>query len=168
MSHDFATPADFLVCGLNLPPLVTEPQPVPTGTECAITGQPITSGYPVAEMVTEATAEFLDCFRGGVHEACQQVAEWMWARPGCPSVYHIPEEWWITPIGNLVLRGLLWSEGDELITVSQAAEMAGLTVSAVSQWIVRGKVTAYRDLSEPNTQRQTRVKRSDVEKMRKV
>ncbi len=62
----YNTPADLLVRGLALPPLPQEPQTVLAGTCCAITGQPITAGYPVADMVTGATAEFLDCFRGGV------------------------------------------------------------------------------------------------------
>lgn len=105
--------------------------------------------------------------RGETHEACQQVAEWMWARPGMPGAYHIPDEWWITPLGNLVWRALLWSEGDELLTVTQAAELAGVSVSAVSQWLMRGKLTTYRDLSEANPQRQTRVRRSEIEKLRK-
>lgn len=63
---EFVTPAEFLVRGLQLPALGIEPHEVPPGTVCAITGQPITAGYRVAEMVTDATAEFLDCFRGGV------------------------------------------------------------------------------------------------------
>ncbi len=62
----YSTPADLLARGLALPPLPQKPHPVPDRTCCAITGQPISVGYPVAEMVTEATAEFLDCFRGGV------------------------------------------------------------------------------------------------------
>lgn len=59
----YLTPADLLAEGLALPALATPPQPVPERTCCAITGQPITQGYPVADMVTGATAEFLDCFR---------------------------------------------------------------------------------------------------------
>ena len=66
MRSEFATPAEFLARGLGLAALATPAQAVPAGTECAITGEPIEVGYPVAEMVTEATAEFLDCFRGGV------------------------------------------------------------------------------------------------------
>lgn len=62
----YSTPAELLARGLRLAPLPNPPQPVPSGTCCAITGQPISAGYPVTEMVTEATAEFLDCFRGGV------------------------------------------------------------------------------------------------------
>jgi hypothetical protein len=64
---DFATPADFLAVGLDLPLPPTPAVDVPPGVCCAITGQPIGHGYPVADMVTDATAEFLDCFRGGVH-----------------------------------------------------------------------------------------------------
>lgn len=62
----FLTPADLLARGLALPALERPPQPTPPGVTCAITGQPISEGYPVREMVTGATAEFLDCFRGGV------------------------------------------------------------------------------------------------------
>lgn len=60
------TPADYLVRGLQLAPLDTPPEVVPEGAHCVITGQPIGQGYPVANMVTGATNEFLDCFRGGV------------------------------------------------------------------------------------------------------
>lgn len=66
MNH-YATPADFLAQGLNLPLPPTPPVDLPPDTHCAITGQPIERGYPVADMTTGATAEFLDCFRGGVH-----------------------------------------------------------------------------------------------------
>jgi len=63
---DYLTPADLIANGLHLPALPRPPVELPAGTECAITGKPITHGYPVADMVSGATAEFLDCFRGGV------------------------------------------------------------------------------------------------------
>lgn len=66
MIQDFMTPADFLARGLCLGPLDLAAVAVPAGTHCAITGQPIEAGYRVADMVGDATAEFLDCFRGGV------------------------------------------------------------------------------------------------------
>lgn len=63
----YYTPADLLAEGMALP-AVSEPAfDLPPGTECSITGQPISRGYRVSDMVTPATAEFLDCFRGGVH-----------------------------------------------------------------------------------------------------
>lgn len=64
---EFLTPADLLAEGLRLPMPKWEPEPVPAGTHCAITGQPITEGYRVQDMSTGATAEFLDCFRGGLN-----------------------------------------------------------------------------------------------------
>lgn len=62
-----ATAADFLATGLRLGPVDSAPQPVPPGTVCAISGAPLTEGYPVAAMVTDATSEFLEQFRGGIH-----------------------------------------------------------------------------------------------------
>ena len=64
---EFLTPADLLCRYLQLPPLPDPPRPVPPGTVCAITGQPITEGYTVIDVTTEATTEFLDCFRDSVN-----------------------------------------------------------------------------------------------------
>lgn len=66
MPMEYPTPADLLAQGLRLPPVAEPAYPLPPGTTCSITGQPIDRGYRVADMVTDATAEFLDCFRGGV------------------------------------------------------------------------------------------------------
>ncbi len=70
----YPTPADFLANGLNLAPLPQAPTPLTEGTCCAITGQPIREGYSVRDMVGDATAEFLDCFRGGVHGYVSEAA----------------------------------------------------------------------------------------------
>jgi len=85
-----------------------------------------------------------------------------------PTNYHIPSEWWETPIGALTLRALIWAEGDVLITLSEAAEITGRTLSNLSQLLTRGKLTQYRDQAEPNPQKQTRVRRSEVEGLRKL
>ena len=58
------TVPDLLVRGLDLPPLDIPPVPVPPGTRCAMTGVDISSGYPILSLVSDATAEFLDTFRG--------------------------------------------------------------------------------------------------------
>lgn len=64
----YPTPADLIAEGLGLSLSDgLQAEEVPAGTTCAITGQPIARGFRVADMVTDATAEFLDCFRGGVH-----------------------------------------------------------------------------------------------------
>lgn len=64
---ELLTTADLLVAGLQLPPLDESPHPTPPGTCCALTGQPISVGYPRSAMTTDATNEFLDHFRGDVH-----------------------------------------------------------------------------------------------------
>lgn len=65
--REHLTPPDLLVRGLGLGPLPNPPVEVPGGACCAVTGKLITRGYPVADMTTEATAEFLDFFRGGMN-----------------------------------------------------------------------------------------------------
>ncbi len=62
----YLTPADLLARGLELPPLPEPPTPVPPGTVCGVTGQPISAGYPVRDVITSATAEFLDAFRNNL------------------------------------------------------------------------------------------------------
>lgn len=64
---NYPTPADLLVEALRLPPLSTPPEKIPGGGWCAITGQPITCGYRVSDVTTDATSEFLDTFHGDVH-----------------------------------------------------------------------------------------------------
>jgi len=64
---DFLTPADLLAEGLKLPLPDWSPDDVPEGSCCSITGQPIRQGYKVADITSDATGEFLDCFRGGLN-----------------------------------------------------------------------------------------------------
>jgi len=99
--------------------------------------------------------------------AVQELCEWMFARPGLPSAYHIPEDWWASPMGNLALRAHLWAGGDELITLSQAVEISGKSVSSLSQMISRRKIAGYPDPNEPNPQRRTRVLRREIEALKK-
>lgn len=58
------TVADLLAAGIGLPPVAEPAHDLPPGSSCAITGQAITRGYRVADMVTDATSEFLDTFGG--------------------------------------------------------------------------------------------------------
>jgi hypothetical protein len=51
-----------LVRGLDLPCL--DQPPVPVLTRCAMTGEGIAFGYLIADLVSDATAEYLDTFRG--------------------------------------------------------------------------------------------------------
>jgi methylthioribose-1-phosphate isomerase len=68
-----------------------------------------------------------------VRDVCQQLAEYLFAAPGTSYTYHIPDEFSETPIGALWWRALLWCEGDELITIAEAARLAGVTEAAIGQ-----------------------------------
>lgn len=69
--------AALLARGLGLPDPDRAPEAVPPGTRCAIGGEPLLvrdadgsvrwEGYPVRDLVTGATAEFLDTYRGEMH-----------------------------------------------------------------------------------------------------
>jgi len=57
--------ADYLVFGMKIAPLKSLPTPVSDGTHCAITGVPISFGYPAHDIVPDAAGEFLDLLPGG-------------------------------------------------------------------------------------------------------
>lgn len=51
----------FLCNALN-PPELPDP-PIPVDTRCAMTGRPINSGYPVSDLVTDATSQPHEIFK---------------------------------------------------------------------------------------------------------
>lgn len=51
---------------------------------------------------------------------------------------------------------------DDLITITEAAELANVTTQAISGRIARGSLTGYRDPDEPNPTRARRVSREQV------
>ncbi len=66
--------ADLLAAAYPLPDLTLTSVDVPPRTRCAISGQPLTRGVPVAGITTSATTEFLDQFRGGLHGYVSEAA----------------------------------------------------------------------------------------------
>lgn len=100
---------------------------------------------------------------GEMYEICQSMAEWLFSIPGT-SAYTIPAEWYETPMGALWGMAFAKVQGDELITITQAAEIAGVSMQAIAQRIDRGTLTGYTDPSAPNPQKSRRlVRRSDVQ-----
>lgn len=99
-----------------------------------------------------------------VYEICQGVVEWLFAIPGS-NAYAIPDTFADTPFGALWAAALVRAQGDELITMTAAAELAGVTVQAINGRIARGTLRAYIDPFAANPQRERRlVKRGDVTK----
>lgn len=97
-----------------------------------------------------------------MYEICQSMAEWMFSIPGM-SRYDIPAIWYDSPMGALWAAAFVQVQGDELITIAEAAKIAGVTMQAISQRIAAGKLRAYIDPSAPNPQQGRRlVCRSEV------
>jgi len=97
-----------------------------------------------------------------VRDICQQLAEWLFAAPGGSYSYEIPDSFADTAIGGLWWKALLWCEGDELVTIAEAARLAGVSVQAISQRIDRGDLRAYTDPTARERQGRRLVRRSDI------
>jgi len=112
----------------------------------------------IAIIARYAAGEELD--RMIVADSIQSVMERLFA---IGTFYEIPRSFWETPFGWMALHAQLRVQGDELMTISEAAEVAGKSVKYISDLARRGKLTVYKDPSEPNPRRATRVLRSEVE-----
>lgn len=104
--------------------------------------------------------------RDEVYDAVQGLLERLFSIPAMAS-YTIPREFWMTEIGWLVLRALVWAQGDELITISQAVDITGKRHDWFTHAVQRGRLTAYPDPTEPNPTHRTRLMRSEVESLKK-
>lgn len=79
-----------------------------------------------------------------------------------PVAHRTPDEFHNAPIGYLVLQARLWADQDQLISIKDAAELSGLSLSSLSQRISRGQMKYYRDPFEPNPQRARRIRLTDL------
>jgi hypothetical protein len=80
-----------------------------------------------------------------------------------PITHRTPEEFWNTPVGYCVLQARLWAEQDRLISLKEASELSGLSLSSLSQRLSRGQIQFYRDPHEPNPQRARRLRLNNLE-----
>lgn len=117
-----------------------------------------------SEIARAAAGDTENLDQATVYEGIQGLVEKLFAIPG-ETAYTIPHEFWLTPFGAMTLQAFVWSQGDELLTVSQAAEISGRSIQDLSNRIKRGKLTAYADPSEPNPVRRTRVLRREIESL---
>lgn len=99
---------------------------------------------------------------GEIHEVCQGMAESLFAIPG-HNAYQIPSQWAETEMGALWWAALIRAQGDELVTIAEAARIAGVSVQAISQRIDRGTLEAFVDpFSTGERQGRRLVRRSDI------
>lgn len=104
--------------------------------------------------------------RGEVYDCVQGLLERLFSVPNLTE-YMVPQSFWESEFGAMVALGLVWASGDQLITMTEAADMSGKSVSSLSQLVDRGRLHAYPDMSEPNPQKRTRVLRSEIEALSK-
>jgi len=66
------------------------------------------------------------------------------------------------------LNARLWAEKDLLISVSQAADISGLSLSTLSQRVSRGTVEGFEDPFEPNPRRSRRIRHSTALQLKEL
>ncbi len=94
-----------------------------------------------------------------VQEDCEAVEAWLNQGP----VFHkTPDAFWTRPVGYMILRARVWANKDQLITLSAAAEISGMSLSVLSQRMTRGQLPGYRDPSIKNPKHARRVRLSDL------
>ena len=92
-------------------------------------------------------------------EDCEAVEAWL--NQG-PFVHKTPEAFWTSPVGFMILRAKVWANQDQLITLSTAAEISGMSLSVLSQRMTRGQLPGYRDPGIKNPKHGRRVRLSDL------
>ena len=85
-----------------------------------------------------------------------------------PFITKTPEEFWKTSVGYIVLNARLWAGKDQLISVSQAAGISGLSLSTLSQRISRGTVEGFEDPFEHNPRRSRRIRYSTAVSLKEI
>lgn len=106
-----------------------------------------------------------DTVKGVVYEGIQGLMEDLYCPRGLTTAYDIPARFYLTPLGQMVARALLWLKGDELISLVEAADIRGVSVPAISRAVQNGRLTRYVDPDAPKRQGRTLVSRAEVEGM---
>lgn len=110
-------------------------------------------------LVNRPSGEAVEALKGEVYEICQGLAEWLFCPPGA-STYTVPKGW-LHPMGELWHLAMIFVSGDDLITITEAAKLAGISTQAVHGRIARGTITAYIDPNAPAHQGRRLVRRKD-------
>lgn len=107
-----------------------------------------------------------------VMDMTQTIAETLYSAP-LENSYTIPDSFWSSDLGQLIMQAQLWARGDQLITLSEAARILRGSAETrdlvyINDLITRGKLTRYIDPGEPNPQHAGRVSLQQVHALRDV
>ena len=123
----------------------------------------------LAEIASAAVGEMEHsddgCREDVVREGIQSLMERLFSFHGGGAAYTIPDEFWEAPIGEMVARAMLWIQRDELITLTEAAKLRGVTVQAISQAVRAGRLRKYVDPGARQRQGRVLVRRKEGESM---
>ncbi len=93
-----------------------------------------------------------------VHDDLNQVLSSMFTVPGAESpAYRVPKEFWSSPIGQMFALARIWLAGDCLISISEAARLAGVPLSTMASRVARGVIQSFPDPSAANPQKAARL-----------
>lgn len=103
-----------------------------------------------------------------VGDAVQHVLESLFGSAAANS-YRVPSLFWQGDLGQAMAAARLLTTGDTLITITAAAAMLGKAGKSGLMYVralVRdGRLTGYRDATEPNPTRAARVSREEVQSL---
>lgn len=119
--------------------------------EAIATAEAATAVYPWSEQTAAQ-----------VMEDCEIVETWLNQGP----VFHkTPDAFWTSPVGFMILCAKVWANQDQLITLSAAADISGMSLSVLSQRMTRGQLPGYRDPKVKNPKHGRRVRLSDLQNL---
>ena len=122
----------------------------------------VAEAIDAAEAAPEGTQEsypWSEELAGQILADCEAVETWLNQGP----VFHkTPDAFWTSPVGFMILRAKVWAHQDQLITLSAAAEISGMSLSVLSQRITRGQLPGYRDPGIKNPKHGRRVRLSEL------
>ena len=126
---------------------------------------------PMAEelaLVSSAAAQAIDRgdkeLWGAVHDALNSLLASVSLPPGSEAIaYRVAEEYWKTAIGQMFALAKLWLDGDQLITISEAARLQGVPLTTMAGRVNRGNIRSYPDPRAKHPQKAARlVVRADL------
>lgn len=120
---------------------------------------------PLAQIARAATgdARHSEDADGELTECIQTVMEVLFSN-SITGFYHIPDEFWSGDLGKMIARARLWLQND-LVTISEAAHISGVSVPAVTQAVDAGRLAAFVDPDAPQRQGRRLVSEAQVNEL---
>jgi len=97
-----------------------------------------------------------------VWEYCEEIVKDIWQRPGMGYRFVVPEEFWESQVGEIIISARMWADDDKLITATEASRISKKSLSTLNRMIASGKLTRYSEHREPNPQKRSRFSKNEV------